>query len=102
MPTQEESNVTAFETLIKVAAHGGPVLPENRTFSLARVEPISKEWYFCADCPHCFLTTPAFRDFSQGKLDNPFSGTGGVRLICRNCQKPYSSPFLQLVPYQWE
>jgi len=98
--SQEAKNTEALETLIKVAAHGGPILPFDRTFSLAPVKPVPGTWYFCVDCSSCRRTSPVARDFSGGRLGKPFSGEG-IKALCHFCQATIRARGEQMAPFQW-
>lgn len=99
---QKEKNIEAAETVIKVAAHGGPMpLPFHEFFQLADKEPIEGKWYFSADCPHCQHTSPLFLDFSEGRFGNPFSGTGGFISNCHFCRKTIKAHANQVKSFHW-
>lgn len=96
-----ELNRKAFEDLIKVAAHGGPINPQSYWVEVAPPEAQSGLWYFAVECPSCKRTTPFVRDFSNGKLGRPFSGNGGVLIPCRFCPTKIRAAFPQIEAIQW-
>jgi hypothetical protein len=103
--SKEARNIKAFETLVKVAAHGGPPpVDVPQTFSVGKISPFSGNWYFCATCPDCGNITPAFRDESQGNLRNYFSNCSlmQLHLRCRQCQCHIQIPAKDLRVVQWE
>jgi hypothetical protein len=102
MPTQEEINVQTFESVVKIAALSGNMpLPWYGTIKLARIAAKSGEWYFGVECKGCKRTSPAFRDWSDGKLGNCFRGTGEVLLKCHFCTREIRARAGQLVTAQW-
>jgi hypothetical protein len=79
-------NTSAFESLVKVAAQeGGAIPPLDETFPLSKIKPNADTWYFSIECPKCRRTSPIFRDYSNGKLGNPFTGRGAVVAACHFC-----------------
>ena len=103
MSTQGEKNVDAFESIVKVAAHGGGrPMSWHGLFKLAPITPAVGSWYFGVECPNCRRTTSAFRDFSDGKLGNPFFGSGEIRLKCYSCGREISARALQIVTLRWQ
>lgn len=102
MSTQEESNLKAFEDLVKVASVGGPTpFSWQGRITLAPVSPQTGEWYFCIECAACHTITAAFRDFAQGKLRLPFSGDGQIRLSCQRCHQWIDLPATDLGSLKW-
>jgi hypothetical protein len=102
MPTQEEINVQSFESVVKTAAlRGNMPLPWYGTMKLARIPAKSREWYFVVECQKCKRTSPAFRDWSEGKLGNCFRGTGEVLLKCHFCTREIRARAGQLATAQW-
>ena len=102
MPTQEEINVQTFESVVKIAAlRGNMPLPWYGTIKLPRIPAKSGEWYFVVECQGCKRTSPAFRDWSDGKLGNCFRGTGEVLLKCHFCTREIRARAGQLVTAQW-
>lgn len=103
--SREAQNTKAFEDLIKVAAHGGaPAVDVPETFTLAKLTPLSQEWYFSATCADCGNITPAFRDASQGHLPNYFAQCSQMHLHlrCRVCQCHIDVPAKALRTVCWE
>jgi hypothetical protein len=83
---QKLKNVTAFETVVKVASLGGaPVAPLTDWYSLAPIQPSGGRWYFGFECPTCNRFSPMFLDFSDGNMGNPFRNHG-VHATCYFCQ----------------
>ncbi len=102
MPTQEEINIQTLESVVKVAALSGNMpLPWYGTIRLARIPAKSGEWYFGVRCEACQRTSPAFRDWSEGKLGKCFHGTGEVLLKCHFCPRAIRARADQLVTAQW-
>ena len=102
MADEQTKNREAFETMIKVAAHGGAMpLPLEDFFSLARCAPRLGEWYFSIKCSSCRKTTPVFFDFSAGTLGHAFSGPGGVRANCHFCPKTIEAKADAIMTLQW-
>jgi ribosomal protein S27E len=103
MSTQGEKNVEAFESIVKVAAHGGGrPMSWHGLFKLGPIKPAAGSWYFGVECPNCRRITSAFRDFSDGKLGNPFFGSGEIRLECYSCGREISARALQIVTLRWQ
>ena len=81
-------NTSAFESLVKLAAQvGGPIPPVDETFPLSKIKLNADTWYFSIECPKCRRTSPIFRDYSNGKLGNPFTGRGAVVAACHFCAR---------------
>lgn len=99
---QKKNNLEGMESLIKVASHGGAIQPVTDTFELARINPISGEWYLAVECPKCKRTSPIARDFSDGKLSAPFSGHGGFLVECYFCSYLVHAPALAVHPGLWQ
>ena len=99
MSTQGEKNVEAFESIVKVAARA---TSWHGLFKLAPITPAVGSWYFGVECPNCRRTTSAFGDFSDGKLGNPFFGSGEIRLKCHSCGREISARALQIVTLRWQ
>jgi len=79
-------NTSALESQVKLAAEvGGPLPPLDETFPLSKIKPNTDTWYFSVECPKCRRTSPIFRDYSDGKLGNPFTGRGAVVAACHFC-----------------
>lgn len=101
MPTQDEINVGVFESVIKVAAHGGPLpLPWGGQVRLARVKANPGDWYFGVECPKCKRTSAAFRDWSDGKLGNCFHGSGDILLGCHFCPNQICAQASKIVTFR--
>ena len=84
-PEQRENNVKAFDDLIKVVSYDeGPVAPLTDWYSLALIQPTGGYWYFSFECPPCGRISPMFRDYSEGRLGNPFANYG-FDAICYFC-----------------
>ena len=67
-------NTSALESQVKLAAEvGGPLPPLDETLPLSKIKPNADTWYFSIQCPKCRRTSPIFRDYSNGKLGNPFT-----------------------------
>ena len=72
-------NTSALESQVKLASDGGgPLPPLDETLPLSKIKPNTDTWYFSIECPKCRRTSPIFRDYSDGKLGNPFTGRGAV------------------------
>jgi hypothetical protein len=99
---QNDKNVKAFESVIKVAAGEGghPVAPLMGWYSLEQVSPAGGCWYFVATCLRCRFVSPLFADYSEGDLGNPFKG-GGVHSACHFCSAPISCPSEQFRSFRW-
>jgi hypothetical protein len=79
-------NTSALESQVKLAAEvGGPLPPLDETFPLSKIKPNTDTWYFSVECPKCRRTCRIFRDYSDGKLGNPFTGRGAVVAACHFC-----------------
>ena len=79
-------NTSALESQVKLAAEvGGPIPPLDETLPLSKIKPNTDTWYFSIECPKCRRTSPIFRDYSDGKLGNPFTGRGAVVAACHFC-----------------
>ena len=65
-----------------VAEEGGRIPPLDETIPLSKIKPTGDAWYFSIECPKCRRTSPTFRDYSDGKLGNPFTGRGAVVAAC--------------------
>ena len=99
---QKKRNLEGMESLITVAAHRGGSQPVTETFELARLNPISGEWYLAVECPKCKHTNPVVHDSSDGKLRTPFSGDGGILVECHFCPDLIHVPALALHPVLWQ
>jgi DUF2971 family protein len=101
IPEQQAKNVTAFESLVKVAAFGGgPIQPLTDWYSLAPIQPTGGLWYFSCKCQKCHRMFPLFQDFSDGDLGNPFRNYG-VRVTCLFCNANLDCASEDIKSAQW-
>ncbi len=99
---QKAKNVEALETALKVAAVSGKQsIMDSGTFPLAKIATVPGNWYCGIECQRCSRTTPICRDFAEGKIPQPFSGSGFVKTECHYCSKPIKAKSNQILSFQW-
>lgn len=102
--TKNEANwKQAFETVAKVAMHGGPmgILLEGKIYELPTLQPVSGVWYFALKCPTCQRPTPIFEDPAAGQFLTTYAGNGQVRTRCFHCEVKMILPPTAIHRLQW-